>query len=67
MTETTKYYSKEKHNLKPVVDGARMWGVALEKTLLTYFEIEPHSGARGIHQRDPGQGGGCLVTGHGEV
>jgi quercetin dioxygenase-like cupin family protein len=43
MTETAKYYPKEKLNLKPVVDGARMWGVALEKTLLTYFEIEPHS------------------------
>lgn len=26
-----------------MVDGTRMWGVALQNTLLTYFEIEPNS------------------------
>ena len=25
----------------PVVEGARMWSVALEKTMFTYFEIDP--------------------------
>lgn len=25
----------------PIVEGARMWSVALEKTMLTYFEIDP--------------------------
>jgi len=28
--------------LKPDVPGSKMWGVALEKTLLTCFELEPH-------------------------
>ncbi|MCL7488386.1 MAG: hypothetical protein M8357_09470 [Desulfobulbaceae bacterium] len=43
MSEKAHYYPKEELNLKPIVDGARMWGVALENTLLTYFEIEPNS------------------------
>jgi quercetin dioxygenase-like cupin family protein len=28
---------------QPVVRGTRMWSVALEKTMLTYFEIDPES------------------------
>jgi len=28
--------------LTPDVAGAKMWGVALDKTLLTYFEVAPH-------------------------
>jgi len=43
MNKKAQYYPKEKLNLKTVVDGAQMWGVALEKTLLTYFEVEPDS------------------------
>ena len=37
------YYPKEKLNLKPDIKGAKMWSVALENTMLTYFEIEPNS------------------------
>ncbi len=29
--------------LRPDVPGARMWAVSLERTMLTYFEVEPHS------------------------
>ena len=38
-----KYYSKDILKLKPDVKGAKMWAVALEKTMLTYFEIESNS------------------------
>ena len=38
-----KYYSKDLLQLKPDVKGAKMWAVALEKTMLTYFEIESDS------------------------
>jgi len=38
-----KYYSKDSLKLKPDVKGAKMWAVALEKSMLTYFEIEPNS------------------------
>jgi amino-acid N-acetyltransferase len=37
------YFPKEVLRLRPDVPGARMWGVALEKTMLTYFEVDPHS------------------------
>jgi quercetin dioxygenase-like cupin family protein len=43
MNKEAQYYPKDKLNLKTVIDGARMWGVALENTLLTYFEVEPNS------------------------
>jgi quercetin dioxygenase-like cupin family protein len=29
--------------LRPDVDGARLWAVALNKTMLTYFEVDPHA------------------------
>jgi mannose-6-phosphate isomerase-like protein (cupin superfamily) len=29
--------------LRPDVPGARMWAVSLEHTMLTYFEVAPHS------------------------
>ncbi|OFX25750.1 MAG: hypothetical protein A2V77_05490 [Anaeromyxobacter sp. RBG_16_69_14] len=29
--------------LRPDVPGAAMWAVALERTMLTYFELEPHA------------------------
>jgi len=38
-----KYYSKDLLQLQPDVEGANMWAVALEKTMLTYFEIESNS------------------------
>lgn len=38
-----KYYPKETLFLREDVPGARMWAVALERTMLTYFEIKPHS------------------------
>jgi quercetin dioxygenase-like cupin family protein len=43
MNKEAQYYPKDKLNLKTVGDGAKMWGVPLEKTLLTYFEVEPNS------------------------
>ena len=43
MNDKIKYYPKENLKLKPAVEGAKMWGVALENTLLTYFEVEPNS------------------------
>lgn len=36
------YYPQEILHLKQDVPGAQMWGVALDKTLLTYFEVEPN-------------------------
>jgi quercetin dioxygenase-like cupin family protein len=41
--QNVKYYSKKDLKLKPDVPGAKMWAVALKKTMLTYFEIEPNS------------------------
>ena len=38
-----KYYSKKDLNLEPDVAGAKMWAVALAKTMLTYFEVKPYS------------------------
>ena len=43
MEKKARYYPKEELTLKNVVKGANMWGVALEKSLLTYFEVEPNS------------------------
>ncbi len=40
---SAQYFSQNKLPLKEVVAGARMWGVGLENTLLSYFEIEPNS------------------------
>ena len=37
------YYPKEILRLQPDVPGARMWGIALEKTMLTFFEVQPNS------------------------
>ncbi len=36
------YYPKEILQLKPDVKGAKMWAVALQKTMFTYFEAEPN-------------------------
>lgn len=42
-TRDVKHYPKGTLVLKPDVPGARMWSVTLSKTMLTYFEINPHS------------------------
>jgi mannose-6-phosphate isomerase-like protein (cupin superfamily) len=36
-----KVYRKNDLPLKPAVAGARMWAVGLDKSMLTYFEMEP--------------------------
>ena len=38
-----KYHPKKSLVLKPVAKEAQMWSVALERTMLTYFEIDPKS------------------------
>jgi amino-acid N-acetyltransferase len=40
LSEQAIYFHHDVLTLKPDVPGARMWGVALEKTLLTYFEVD---------------------------
>ena len=46
MTETTKtewqYYPSGSLHLREDVPGAKMWAVLLEKTMLTYFEVQPN-------------------------
>ena len=42
-TEKARYFPKTALQLRPDVEGAKMWAVGLEKTLFTYFEVEPHS------------------------
>lgn len=37
-----KYYARENLPLHEDVPGSRMWAMALEKTMLTYFEVEPN-------------------------
>ena len=41
--EDIRYYPKDKLQLEHDVPGAKMWAVALEKAMLTYFEVEPNS------------------------
>lgn len=43
ITVQAHYYPKELLPLKLDVSGARMWGVFLDKTMLTYFEVDPDS------------------------
>ncbi len=38
-----KVYRKMGLPLKPSVTGAKMWAVGLEKSMLTYFEMEPNT------------------------
>ncbi len=35
------YYPRTQLTLQADVVGAKMWGVALEQTMLTYFEVQP--------------------------
>jgi quercetin dioxygenase-like cupin family protein len=36
------YFPKENLRLKNDVPGAKMWAVSLQRTMLTYFEVEPN-------------------------
>ena len=54
LKKEVQYYPKESLILRPDVKGARMWGVALKKTLFTYFSIEPES-SFGMHTHDSEQ------------
>lgn len=36
-------YRKSDLPLKPDISGAQMWAVGLEKSMLTYFELEPNT------------------------
>lgn len=38
-----KIYRKEDLAMKANVPGAQMWAVGLEKSMLTYFELEPNT------------------------
>ena len=40
---TVKVYSKNRLQLREKVQGAKMWAVALEKSMLTYFEMDPNT------------------------
>ena len=42
LSERAIYFSRETLTLEPDVPGAKMWGIALDKTLLTFFEVAPH-------------------------
>lgn len=37
-----RHYRRDDLALMPDVDGARYWAVALDQTLLTYFEVDAH-------------------------
>jgi quercetin dioxygenase-like cupin family protein len=41
--KTICHYPKDKLVLRQDVPGAKMWAVALEQSMLTYFEVEPNS------------------------
>ncbi len=36
------YFSKKSLRLKRDVPGAKMWAVSLQRTMFTYFEVEPN-------------------------
>lgn len=38
-----RYYSRDDLHLLGDVSGAKQWAVALDKNMLTYFEVEPNS------------------------
>lgn len=42
LSERAIYFPRETLTLKSDVPGAKMWGIALEKTLLTFFKVAPH-------------------------
>lgn len=38
-----RFYRKDELALRPDVEGARYWAVALDHAMLTYFEVDAHS------------------------
>jgi quercetin dioxygenase-like cupin family protein len=40
--DEVRYFPRGTLGLKENVAGTKMWGVALEKAMLTYFEVEPN-------------------------
>jgi amino-acid N-acetyltransferase len=40
ISDEAHYYPRETLSLKPDVPGAEMWGVSLDQTMLTYFEVK---------------------------
>ena len=42
LSEQAIYFPRETLTLKSDVLGAKMWGIARKKTLLTFFEVAPH-------------------------
>lgn len=38
-----KVYRKSDLPLRPAVSGAKMWAVGLDKSMLTFFEMEPNT------------------------
>jgi amino-acid N-acetyltransferase len=43
ISDEAHYYPRETLSLKADVPGAEMWGVSLDQTMLTYFEVKPCS------------------------
>jgi amino-acid N-acetyltransferase len=43
ISNEVRYFPKDMLRGSPVVPGANMWAVALKKSMVTYFEIEPDS------------------------
>lgn len=41
--EKATYYPRTQLSLQADVAGAQRWSVALDQTMLTYFEVQPHS------------------------
>jgi quercetin dioxygenase-like cupin family protein len=41
--DAVRYYSRADLQLREDVPGAQLWAVSLEHTMLTYFEVQPHS------------------------
>jgi amino-acid N-acetyltransferase len=41
ISQEARYFPREMLQLRPDIPGAKMWGVALQQAMLTYFEVEP--------------------------
>lgn len=47
------HYAKADLQLRPDVPGAAFWAVALDKAMLTYFEVEAHAAfERHVHESE---------------
>ena len=53
-TLDVRHYRRDDLALLPDVEGARFWAVALDKALLTYFEVDAHCTFE-AHQRESEQ------------